>query len=588
MSSFTVNNYTNLYLIKRLISCHIKSQFKKLTIAIICMVIVAITSALHVWMIQPALDQIFLNKNHQLLIYIPIVVILLALIKGSATYLQNYYMKYVGQRIVTNMQNILYKHLIYSDIELLQNQSSGKLISRFTNDIIIMRGAVSTILTGIAKELLTVIFLVALMFYQEPVLSLVAFIVFPVAVIPIIRLGKRMRKISHKTQEHLGEYTAKLDDTFQSIRIIKSYQREQFEISRAQSILEQIFHLYTKAIRTEALSSPIMEALSGIGIASVIWYGGMQVIEGHTSPGSFFSFIVAFIAAYKPLKTLTDLNTNLQEGLTSARRLFAILDTQSKIVNNPDAQPLNVIHGRIIFTNVSFVYPNGTLALDAVNLEALPGKTIALVGTSGSGKSTIMNLLLRFYAINQGSITIDYQDINTITLESLRDSISLVSQDIMLFDDTIYANIQYGNLNTNKKEVIEAAKAADIHDFIMTLPEGYDSVIGQHGNKLSGGQRQRISIARAILKNSPILLLDEATSSLDPITEFKIHNSLTELRKHRTTIIVAHRLSTIIDADLIYVMKHGKIIEYGNHQQLLFLNGEYTSLYKTYIEQEKS
>ncbi|MFV9876131.1 MAG: ABC transporter ATP-binding protein [Rickettsiales endosymbiont of Dermacentor nuttalli] len=588
MSSFSVKDYNNTYLIKRLIKCHIKPQFKKLTISVICMIIVAISSALHVWMIQPALDQIFLNKNKQLLVYIPVAVILLALIKGSTTYIQNYFMKYVGQRIVTNMQSMLYEHLIYSDIEFLQNQSSGKLISRFTNDIMTMRGAVSTVLTGIAKELLTVIFLVTLMLYQEPILSLIAFIVFPVAVIPIIRLGKRMRKISYKTQEHLGEYTAKLDDTFQSIRVIKSYQREQFEVCRAQTILEHIFHLYTKAIRTESLSSPIMETLSGIAIASVVWYGGMQVIEGHTSPGSFFSFIVAFIAAYKPLKTLTDLNTNLQEGLTSARRLFLIIDLKPKIINVPNALPLNVIHGRIILNNVSFSYKNGTLALDSVNLEILPGKTVALVGTSGSGKSTIMNLLLRFYDIKHGSITIDDQDISTVTLESLRASISLVSQDTMLFDDSIYANIQYGNLNATKKEIVEAAKAADIHDFIMSLPKEYDSIIGQHGNKLSGGQRQRISIARAILKNSPILLLDEATSSLDSITEFKIHNALTELRKHRTTIIVAHRLSTIIDADLIYVMKHGKVIEYGNHQQLLFLEGEYSTLYKTYIEQEKS
>ncbi|AIL65545.1 Lipid A export ATP-binding/permease protein MsbA [Rickettsiales bacterium Ac37b] len=587
MSSFTVHDYSNTYLIKRLIKYYIKPQFKKLTISIICMIIVAITSALHVWMIQPALDQIFLNKNQQLLVYIPIAVILLAVIKGGATYLQNYFMKYVGQRIVTNLQSTLYEHLVYSDLEFLQKQSSGKLISRFTNDIITMRGAVSNILTGIAKELITVVFLVALMIYQEPILSFIAFIVFPVAVIPVIRLGKRMRKISYKTQEHLGEYTAKLDDTFQAMRVIKSYQREQFEIDRAQNILEQIFHLYTKAIRTEALSSPIMETLSGIAIASVIWYGGMQVIDGHTSPGSFFSFIVAFIAAYKPLKTLTDLNTNLQEGLTSARRLFSILDSKPKIINAPDATPLNVIHGRIIFNNVSFAYPNGSLALDSVHLEMLPGKTIALVGLSGSGKSTIMNLLLRFYAIKEGSITIDYQDINTVTLESLRDSISLVSQDIMLFDDSIYANIQYGNLNATKKEIVDAAKAADIHDFIISLPEGYNSLIGQHGNKLSGGQRQRISIARAILKNSSILLLDEATSSLDPITEFKIHKALAELNKHRTTIIIAHRLSTIIDADLIYVMKHGKVIEYGNHQQLLFLNGEYSTLYKTYIEQEK-
>jgi subfamily B ATP-binding cassette protein MsbA len=544
------------------------------------MVLVAATSAIHVSLIRPALDDIFLKKDQSMLILLPVAVIAIAIVKGLSAYFQNYFMRYVGQRVITDMQIKLYEHLISADLTFLNSQSSGRLISRFTNDIITMRGAVSNLLTGLVKEFLTVIFLIALMFYQNFTLSIIAFTVFPLAVFPIVKMGKRMRKISNSTQEELGKYTSRLDDTFQTIRIIRSYGREAFEIKRARDIMENIFRLYIKAIKTDSITSPIMEMLGGIAIAAVIWYGGSQVISGNTTPGSFFAFIAAFITAYKPIKSLADLNTSLQEGLAAARRLFAVLDIKPSVCDAENSVDLTIKGGAIKFNKVSFSYLEGKQALKGLDFIVPAGKKVALVGASGGGKSTIINLILRFYDTEDGFITIDEQDIKKVKLTSLRSAFAIVTQEIMLFDDSVMANIGYGNLTASEEEIINAAKAAAAHDFIMELPNGYDSLIGQHGLKLSGGQRQRISIARAILKNAPILLLDEATSALDPIAEQQIQDALENLRQNKTTLVVAHRLSTIIDADIIYTIKDGRIVESGTHQQLLNLNAEYANLYK--------
>jgi subfamily B ATP-binding cassette protein MsbA len=545
------------------------------------MIIVAITSASHIALIKPALDDVFLKKNHQMLILLPLVVILIALIKASSSYYQNYLMRYIGQRVITDMQVKLYSHLLYSDLSLILSQSSGKIISRFTNDIVIMRGAVSNLITGLVKESLTVIFLVALMFYQDFYLTIIAFTVFPLAVIPIIKIGRKMRKISRNTQEELGNYTSKLDDSFQSIRIIKSYNKEEYEIKRAGSITENIFSLYLKAIKADAISSPIMEMLGGVGIALVIWYGGVKVMAGDTTPGSFFAFIAAFITAYKPVKSLSSLNNNLQEGLAAAKRVFNIMDSKPEIADRKNARNLSLATGNIKFDSVSFSYNESKKALENVSLEIPAGKTAALVGASGGGKSTIINLLLRFYDLDSGAILIDDVDIRDVTLKSLRKNIAIVTQDITLFDDSIFSNIAYGKENANSEEVMKAAKDSSSHEFISELPNGYDTIIGQNGMRLSGGQRQRISIARAMLKNSPILLLDEATSALDSVSEQQVQKSLELLQKERTTLVIAHRLSTIINADIIYVIKSGVIIEYGTHQELITNSKEYSKLYNT-------
>lgn len=566
-------------LLHRLVHDYVTPYKKQLAWAVLAMTIVAMTTAAHAWMIKPALDHVFLAKNADSLSLIIIAILVISVVKGFAGYGQNVLMKFLGQRIVADMQLALYRHLLRADLAVLTSESSGRILSRFTNDITIMRNSVSTILTGLARDSISVIFLIGVMFYQSPILSLIAFTVFPIAIYPLIRMGKRMRKIAAQTQENLGHYTAQLDDTFQNIRIVKSYGREDFEDSRATSMIERIVELYMKAARTESGVSPLMESLSGIAIAAVIGYGGMEVVQGTTTPGAFFSFIGALLMAYKPMKSMADLNTNLQEGLAAANRLFTLLDKKPHITDASDAKPLHIKDASITFNHVSFGYEPLHLVLNNLSFTIPSGKMVALVGPSGGGKSTIFNLLLRFWDPTSGSITIDGQNIAHTTLASLRQHIALVTQDIILFDDTVKANIAYGKLNATDDEIVRAAKEAAAHDFIMALPDGYDTQIGQHGQKLSGGQRQRLSIARAILKKAPILLLDEATSALDNVSEKLIQKTLQSLRGSRTILVIAHRLSTIQNADLICVIENGTIRESDTHENLLEKQGIYTKLY---------
>lgn len=570
---------SSTYLVKRLLAEYIHPYRWRLLLAILCMIVVAITTALHAWMMQPVLDDIFLEKNADLLLIIPALVLFIAIIKGVASYGQSFIMKFVGQRIVTDLQYGLYKHMIYADIAHFTKHSSGNLISRFSNDITIMRRSVSNVMTGIAKESLTLVFLIGVMFYQNWIMALLAFTVFPVAIYPILRLGKRMRKISHNTQQQLGNFTNCLDETYKGIKVIKSYNRESYEIDRSRTILERLFALYVKAARTESLASPIMETLGGVAIASVIWYGGYEVIHGKTSPGAFFSFITALIMAYKPMKSLSGLNTALQEGLAAAKRLFEMMDVAPKIKEKSDAITLTQHAHSLYFDQVTFGYEQGEAALSAISFDVPAGQTVALVGPSGGGKSTIMHLLLRFYEADQGQIRIGDHPIDQVSLHSLREMMSLVSQDITLFDDTIRANIAYGRLDASEEAIQQAAIDAAADDFIKELPDGYETLVGPSGAKLSGGQRQRIAIARAILKDAPILLLDEATSALDTISEQKIQQALQQLMQHKTTLVIAHRLSTVHHADKIYVIERGKVVEQGDHSLLLDKGGLYATLY---------
>lgn len=582
--------YSNsVYLVKRLFLEHIRPYFGRLAFAIFCMLLVAASTAAIALIMQPIIDDIFLNKDAGKLVWITWGVFFLFLIKGMATYGQNYLMQCLGQRVIANMQLQLYKHLIYSDMQLISGEASGKIISRFTNDINILRASTIIVTTGLAKELVTLIFLIGVMFYQSPTLAIITFTAFPVAIYPVLKLGKGMRKISNKTQEKLGELTVRLDETFKGIRVIKAYKKERFEINRAGEAIENIYELFSKAARNQAATSPLMETIGGVAIAAVVWYGGMQVIDGETTSGKFFSFITAVMAAYKPAKSLAGMNATLQEGLAAACRLFMLLDTEPTIKNKPGASELKGRNLSIQFDDVKFGYDKARFALKGVSFEVPAGNRIALVGPSGGGKSTIMNLLLRFYDPEKGVLKINNTDIKDVTISSLRDKIAFVSQDITLFEDTIAANIAYGRPDATIEEIKKAAKTAAASDFIEENPDGYGAMIGEGGMSLSGGQRQRISIARAMLKNSPILLLDEATSALDPISEKKIQNALESLMKGRTTIVIAHRLSTVEHADLIYVIKRGKIVESGTHKTLLKKGGEYTGLYKGFeVIEEKS
>lgn len=576
-----------MYLLKRLFKSFISPYFLKLGFAVIAMVVVALSNAAHVWLVKPALDKIFFDLDKQMLVIIPVAITIVAITKAIGTYFQNFYMKFIGQRIITDIQAKLYSHLVYSDLTYLQQFSTGKIISRFSNDIMTMRTAFSNVLTGIAKELLTVLFLVILMFTLNWHLAVLIFIVFPLAIYPIIRMGKRMRKISLSTQENLGHYTSQLDETFKAIKEVKSYHAEKYEIAKSNQILTNIFSLYVQAIRTESLASPIIEIISGMAIAGVIWYAGNEVISGSTSPGSFIAFIGAFVAAYRPLKSLAELNNNLQEGLAAGKRLFEVLDKNPQIIDKKNAKELKVKIGEINFNHVNFGYKKHSVFED-LSFKIAPGKVTAFVGSSGSGKTTIANLLLRFYEVESGEITIDKQNIQDVSIASLRNQITMVSQDILLFDDTVAANIAYGKAKTDIRTVEKAAKLAAADVFINQLPEKYETIIGQSGFKLSGGQKQRLSIARAILKASPIIIFDEATSALDNISESIIQENIFKLKEEgRSIIIIAHRLSTIINSDIIYVLDKGKIIASGTHNSLLKTSDYYQELYSKSISEPK-
>jgi subfamily B ATP-binding cassette protein MsbA len=419
------------------------------------------------------------------------------------------------------------------------------------------------------------------MFYQDWVLALIAFVAFPLAIRPIVAIGRRMRRISVNTQVEMGQVTTLLNQTFQGARHVKAYGMEAYEEHRAATLFERVYQIVDRATRARARAGPMMEALGGAAIALVIFYGGHQVITGARTPGAFFSFISALLLAYQPVKSLASLNVSLQEGLAAAQRVFEILDIQPAIRDRPDAKPLRVAGGEVQFDNVRFGYHPGAVALDGISLTVPAGSTVALVGPSGAGKSTLLNLLPRFYDLDAGRIVIDGQPIDAVTLASLRGAIALVSQEVSLFDDTVRANIAYGRFGASEAEIEAAASAAAADGFIRELPQGYDTLVGEHGVRLSGGQRQRIAIARAMLKDAPILLLDEATSALDNEAERQVQTALRSLMRGRTTLVIAHRLSTIIDADLICVMDRGRIVETGRHAQLLARRGLYARLYET-------
>jgi subfamily B ATP-binding cassette protein MsbA len=564
---------------RRLLRESVRPYAGWLALALALMMVVAATNALSAWLMKPVVNDIFIGRNRQMLWLIGGAVLATFLVKGAANYGQASLMSFVGLKIIADTQARLYAHLSRLDLAFFHAHSSGGLISRFTIDINQMRVAVSNALTGFGKDLLSLVGYVAVMFVQDWQLAAAAFFAFPLAIYPIARLGRRMRKVTANTQEEMGEMTAVLGQTFQGVRVVKAYGMEDYEQGRVGRLVERIFRLTFKAARIRALSSPIMETLGGAAVAVVIVYGGFRVIEARTDAGAFFSFITALLLAYEPMKRLANLNASLQEGLAGAQRLFALLDVRPAIVDRPAARPLAVREGAIRLDGVRFSYGPERVALDGVSLEVPGGRTVALVGPSGAGKSTVLNLIPRFYDVAAGAVTVDGQDVREVTLASLRATVALVSQEISLFDDTVRANIAYGRAGAAEAEIVAAAKAAAAHDFIAALPAGYDTVVGEQGVKLSGGQRQRLAIARAMLKNAPILLLDEATSALDTESERQVQAALKELMRGRTTLVIAHRLSTVVGADLIYVLDGGRMVERGTHAELLARGGAYARLY---------
>jgi subfamily B ATP-binding cassette protein MsbA len=572
-------------LIRRLVKAYVYPYRKRLLIAMGCMVLVAGATAAQAYMVKPVLDDIFVNKDALKLALLPLAILVIALLGALGDYGQSLQLRYVGQKVVSDMQADLFAHLIRADITTFHDQTSGRLISRMTNDIMLMRLSVSNVLTGFIKESMTALFLVTLMFWQSWQMALFTFFILLFGVLPTVRLGRRMRKITDATQSRFADFTSQLDDTFQGVRAVKAYGREEFESERVRKSLAELFKLYFKASRVQAASGPIMNLIGAIAIAAVICYGGFSVIQGETTVGAFFSFITAMMMAYRPVKVLSSLNTQLQEGMAAAERFFSVMDKQNSIAEKADAATLIISKGEVALQNITFTYGKDSAGVQEVSLTIPAGKTVALVGPSGAGKTTIMNLLLRYYDAQSGTITIDGQNIKDVTIASLRNAFALVSQDIVLFDDTVRANIGYGRLDATESEIIDAAKKAHADEFIRELPQGYDTPIGPHGVKLSGGQRQRLSIARAILKNAPILLLDEATSALDNTSERLVQEALAELMQHRTTLVIAHRLSTIHHADQIIVLDKGRIVESGTHKTLLAEGGLYHDLYQLQFAQ---
>ena len=545
------------------------------------MILVAAATAANAWLMEPVLDEVFLNRNETMLLMVPLAVLAIALIKGVAGYLQGYIMAAVGQRIIADVQIDLFGHLMRADLAYFQETTSGRLVSSFLNDANLLRDAVSKALTGIAKDSLMLAFLVALMFHQDWRLAAVTFVIFPIAILPVRNLGRRARNASTETQERTGRFSAILTETLQAARHVKAYGMEGYESARAQDAIEARLRAIYKVVKTRAAASPIMETLGGIAVAAVIFYGGSRVIAGETTPGTFFSFMTALVMAYQPMKSLANLNTALQEGLAAAQRLFVMLDNEPEIKERSDAPPLRATGGEIRFEDVTFVYTDGKPALQNINLTVPPGRRVALVGSSGAGKSTLLNLIPRFYDATSGRVLIDGQDIRETSLASLRANIGLVSQEATLFDDSVRANIAYGKPNATDDEIEGAARSAAADTFIRAIDGGYDGVVGESGTRLSGGQRQRIAIARAMLKDAPILLLDEATSALDSESERQVQDALAALMEGRTTLIVAHRLSTVIDADIIHVIDQGRIVESGSHVELITRAGVYARLYQT-------
>ncbi len=550
-----------------------------MALAIVFMVIMAAATAASAYLLKPIFDDVFIGKDRAALWVVGTMVVGTFFIKGAANYTQAMIMNFVGLKIIAELRNRLFAHLARMDLAFFHRNTTGGLISRFTTDIIQMKVAVSNGLTGLGRDTMSLIGLVGVMFYQNFELALVASFVFPAALFPIVRLGKRMRKVTANTQQEIGAFLTMLNQAFQGVRMIKAYGMEKYEVDRVGESVETLRRLNMKAARTQELARPIMETLGGIGVFAVIIYGGSQVMDGVTTTGTFISFIGALIMAYEPMKRLANLNTSIQAGLAGADRLYWLLDQEAGIKDRADALALGRVDGELRFDKVDFSYITDHPALAGLDLHIPAGQTVALVGPSGAGKSTILNLIPRFYDVTDGAITIDGHDIRDVTMETLFQNIALVSQETTLFDDTVAANIGYGRAGASQDEIEEAAGNAAAHDFIVKLPDGYDTIVGEQGIKLSGGQRQRLAIARAMIKDAPVLLLDEATSALDTESERQVQAALDKLMRGRTTVVIAHRLSTIIEADTIFVIDAGRIAEQGNHAELLTRGGTYKHLY---------
>lgn len=530
-------------------------------------------------LVKPVMDDIFIAKNREMLLLIPGLAVLVFLLKGLGSFGSEYLMNYIGEKIIRFFRDSLYEKIIDLPIAFIHKEKTGALMSRITNDVNIVKGMVSTAVINIFRDFFSVIAFLCVIFYRDWQLACGAFLVLPLAFYPILVFGRRVRRFSTGSQETMADLNSFLHETFSGSKIIKIFNLETFEKQRFREKTDRLFLLEMKKVIAKALSSPVMEFLGGLGIAFIIWFGGMRVINGTSTPGTFFSFLTAVMMLYDPVKKLSKLNNTVQEGVASASRIFDILETEQTIREKANPERLEGKTFDLVFEGVGFSYGTKEApALTDINLRVAPGEVLALVGMSGGGKTSLVNLIPRLYDVTAGQVKIGGKDVRDLSVESLRDKISIVTQEPILFNESVKDNIRYGKMDATDDQIVAAAKAAFAHKFILGFPRGYDTVIGELGSRLSGGEKQRICIARALIKDAPVLILDEATSALDSQAEKVVQKALENLMKGRTSFVIAHRLSTIDYASRVILLKNGSIAEQGTHRELMALKGEYYKL----------
>ncbi len=579
-------NIQHLSIIKRLFKDYTIKHVNKILTAIIFSILIAASTSAIAYLLDPAIEKIFINQDETLMYLIPLAIIIVFFTKGMSMYFAKAIMTRVAHELKADVQKDMMRSFVSSDTKFINKAHTGKFISNLTVDVSLIVNLISTALLNLIKDSLTLIGLIFVMFYQNWKLSLVAIIMIPLATIVARSLGKRMTKATRQTMESSATFTTRLVEIFKNHKLIKSFQNEKFENERSSKDIQSLKEKGIKMAIIFIRNTPIMETLTGIMIAALIFYSGILIKNNELEINNFFSFLAAMMLAYQPVRALAGLNIAINQGISAAGRILPIIDKENEIKENLNLPNLNIKEANIIFENVNFSYEkNEKKVLSETNLDIKGGKMTALVGLSGAGKSTILNLIPRFYDAQTGEIMVDDQSIYKVNLFSLRKNISLVSQETTLFDDTIRNNITYAKLNATDEEISSAAKDSFADDFIQKLPNKYDTVIGENGVRLSGGEKQRLSIARAMLKKSPIILLDEATSSLDSDTETKIQNAVKLLTKNKTTIVIAHRLSTILNAHKIYVVDNGKILENGTHEDLLIKSKIYKNFYEKQLKE---
>ena len=568
---------------------YVRPYAPRLFLAMLFMVCVSAFHGSIAFLVKPALDDIFIRKDASRLAVIPFLVLAAYLLKAVFEFSQGYLMSGVGQRVIRDIRDHLYRHLQSLSLSFFMRHPTGVLMSRVQNDVSLMQGAITDAVTGLIKDFFTGIFLIAVVFYRDWELALIAMVAFPLAFWPIASFGRKLRRTSIKSQEVTGGLTSHLQETISGVKLVKSFGAEGYEVDRFAARNADLFRLSMKIVKVQALTSPLSETFAGIGAAAVIFYGGYSVVNGHSTPGNFFSFMTALFMLYEPVKRLSRVNNVIQQGIAAATRVFEVLDTFPEVEEKPNAPALPPVGREIEFDHVDFRYDEESdNILKDITLRVPAGTMVAIVGSSGAGKTTLVDLLPRFYDPQRGVIRVDGVDIRDVSLSSLRAQIGIVSQHTILFNDTVRANIAYGMQDAPSGKIEEAARRANAHGFVARLRDGYETVVGEQGLKLSGGERQRVAIARALLKDAPILILDEATSALDSESESVVQEALDALMRGRTTFVIAHRLSTVRNADLLLVVEEGRIVERGTHAELLSRETRYRSFYLKQFEERKS